>query len=108
MNRLIKLITALVVIGLSLAGCGNLFPPSQPNSSKIYLLASPLKATDRQTRSTRIFLGVGPLRLPGYLERREIVTRVGQSQLDVSQKDRWAEPLDENLSHVLAQNLSVL
>ena len=110
MNRVIKLITAMVVAGLSLAGCGSLLPPSQPNSSRIYLLASPLKTADRQSyaRSARLSLGVGPLRLPGYLDRREIVTRVGQSQLDVSQKDRWAEPLDENLTHVLVQNLSVL
>ena len=100
----------MVVAGLSLAGCGSLFPPPQPNSSGIYLLTSPLKTADRQdqSRSAQISLGVGPVRLPGYLDRREILTRVAQSRLDVSQNDRWAEPLDENLTHVLAQNLSVL
>ena len=34
--------------------------------------------------------------------------RVAQSRFDLSENDRWAEPLDENLTHVLAQNLSVL
>jgi len=110
MNRVIKLVAAIAVVGLSLAGCGSLFPPPQPNSSGIYLLTSPLKTADRQdqSRSAQISLGVGPVRLPGYLDRREILTRVAQSRLDVSQNDRWAEPLDENLAHVLAQNLSVL
>ena len=110
MKRVIRLITALALMGLSLAGCGSLLPKPQPNSSGIYLLASPLKAVDRQdqSRSIQISLGVGPVRLPGYLDRREILTRVSQSRLDVSQNDRWAEPLDENLAHVLAQNLSVL
>ena len=110
MKRVIRLITALALMGLSLAGCGSLLPKPQPNSSGIYLLSSPLKTADRQdqSRSAQISLGVGPVRLPGYLDRREILTRVSQSRLDVSQNDRWAEPLDENLAHVLAQNLSVL
>jgi uncharacterized protein len=109
-KRVIRLITALALMGLSLAGCGSLLPKPQPNSSGIYLLSSPLKTADRQdqSRSAQISLGVGPVRLPGYLDRREILTRVSQSRLDVSQNDRWAEPLDENLAHVLAQNLSVL
>ena len=34
--------------------------------------------------------------------------RVAQNRFDLSENDRWAEPLDENLTHVLAQNLSVL
>ena len=34
--------------------------------------------------------------------------RVARSRFDLSENDRWAEPLDENLTHVLAQNLSIL
>jgi hypothetical protein len=34
--------------------------------------------------------------------------RVAQNRFDLSENDRWAEPLDENLTRVLAQNLSVL
>jgi len=30
---------------------------------------------------------------------------VAQNRFDLSENDRWAEPLDENLTHVLAQNL---
>ena len=59
-------------------------------------------------RPGQISLGVGPVRLPGYLDRREIVTRVAQNRFDLSENDRWAEPLDENFTHVLAQDLSVL
>ena len=108
MKRVIRVTIALALMGLSLAGCGSLLPKPQPNSSGIYLLASPLKAVDRQGPSVQISLGVGPVHLPGYLDRREVLTRVAQSRLEVSQNDRWAEPLDENLTHVLAQNLSVL
>jgi uncharacterized protein len=34
--------------------------------------------------------------------------RVAPSRFDLSENDRWAEPLDENLTHVLTQNLSIL
>ena len=34
--------------------------------------------------------------------------RVAQNRFDLSENDRWAEPLDENLTRVLAKNLSVL
>jgi uncharacterized lipoprotein YmbA len=56
----------------------------------------------------RISLGIGPIKLPGYLDRQEIVTRAAQNRFDISEYDRWAEPLDENFARVLAQNLSAL
>jgi hypothetical protein len=109
-KRVIGATIALGLMGLWLAGCGSFLPKPTPSSSKIFVLFSPLKATERQDfdRTGQISLGVGPVRLPAYLYRREIVTRVAENRFDVSENDRWAEPLDENFTHVLAQNLSVL
>ena len=110
MKRVIKLTIALGLIGLSLAGCSSFLPKPKPEPSKIFVLFSSIEATERQDSdpSRQISLGVGPVRLPAYLDRREIVMRVARSRFDLSENDRWAEPLDENLTHVLAQNLSVL
>jgi uncharacterized lipoprotein YmbA len=110
MKPVIRVTIALGLMGLSLAGCGSLFPKPSPNPSRIFVLFSPLQAAERQDldRPGQISIGVGPVRLPGYLDRREIVTRVAQNRFDLSENDRWAEPLDENFTHVLAQNLSVL
>jgi uncharacterized protein len=36
------------------------------------------------------------------------VTRSAENRLDVSEYDRWAEPLDENFARVLSQNLAEL
>jgi uncharacterized lipoprotein YmbA len=56
----------------------------------------------------KMFLGIGPVKFPGYLDRQEIVVRSGQNRLEVSEIDRWAEPLQENFSRVLSENLALL
>jgi hypothetical protein len=53
-------------------------------------------------------IGLGPIHLPGYLDQHHIVTRISQNRFALSESDRWAEPLADNLAHVLAQNLSML
>ena len=58
--------------------------------------------------STAIAVGVGPIHLPAYLDRQELVSRVTANRLGVAENDRWAEPLGDNFGRILAQNLSVL
>jgi uncharacterized lipoprotein YmbA len=53
-------------------------------------------------------IGLGPVKLPAYLARTEIVTRSSPNRLDLAEKDRWAEPLDKNFVNVLSQNLTIL
>ncbi len=55
-----------------------------------------------------MFLGIGAIRFSAYLDREQIVTRTAQNRLDISENDRWAEPLEENFTRVLAQNLGML
>ena len=58
--------------------------------------------------SSGISLGVGPIKFPKYLNRPQLVTRANRYELDLNEFHKWAEPLETNFSHVLAQNLSVL
>lgn len=53
-------------------------------------------------------LGVGPVRLPGLLDRPQIVTRRGADEIDRAEFDRWAEPLTDTVPRVLAENLAAL
>ena len=55
-----------------------------------------------------MFLGIGPIKFPSYLDRQEIVVRSAQNRFEVSENDRWAEPLQENFSRVLSENLALL
>ena len=46
-------------------------------------------------------IGVGPVSLPTYLERSQIVTRSGDHTLAINDFNRWAGPLDEEILRVL-------
>jgi uncharacterized protein len=105
--RAILPLCAMVTLGaglLLIGGCA-----SQP--SRFYLLSA-LPSSETASPMTAIgqgpALGIGPVTLPKYLDRPQIVTRTGLYQLQLSEYDRWAESLETNFSRVLAENLSLL
>jgi uncharacterized lipoprotein YmbA len=51
---------------------------------------------------------VGPIKMPEYLNRPQIVTRLENGQLEVDESNRWAQPLAPNLHQVLADNIAAL
>jgi hypothetical protein len=51
---------------------------------------------------------VGPLRLPDYLDRPQIVTRSGRNEVHLAEFDRWAGSLDEDVTMVLVENIADL
>jgi uncharacterized lipoprotein YmbA len=53
-------------------------------------------------------LGVGPITVAPYLDRASLVTRVGPNQVEFSQIDRWAEPLEAHFTRIQAENLQLL
>jgi len=53
-------------------------------------------------------VGIGPLRLADYLDRPQIVTRGGGVQVNLAEFERWAEPLEDSVTRVVAQNVSHL
>jgi uncharacterized protein len=91
------------------AGCFSLDP--KPDASRFFALASLPRAGERSADAAGInplALGIGPIKFPGYLDRQQLVTRISQNRFAVAENDRWAEPLEENFSRVLSQNLSIL
>lgn len=55
-----------------------------------------------------VVYGLGPIKLPAYLDRNEIATRISPTEVRYSNLDRWAEQLPANVSAVLEQDLSSL
>jgi uncharacterized protein len=50
-------------------------------------------------------VGVGPIQMPRYLERLQIVTCDANDEVQISVDDRCAEPLENGIAQVLADNL---
>lgn len=96
-----------VIIGVSLAatlfaGC---FGP-RADETQFFILTS--EAAPESGAGGDITVGLGPITFPAYLNRPQVVTRLGPNQVDVSNHDRWAESLDGNFARSLAENLAAL
>ncbi len=91
------LCSILLLAGLS--ACGT----SQP--TKYYLLSASAPDTARASAQRELTIGVGPIILPPYLERREMVSRSSSNELNVAVFHQWAEPLGENVSRVVSQDI---
>jgi uncharacterized lipoprotein YmbA len=57
------------------------------------------------TGAKDIGIGIGPMIMPGYLDRIQIVTRTGTDQVDISVFHRWAEPLEDGMARILANEI---
>jgi uncharacterized protein len=110
MNRSVNAALQSAVIALLLAGCGTFSP--RPDPSRFFTLSSLPQVEQatlkNSTRPEKMFLGIGPIKFPSYLDRQEMVVRSAQNRFDVSETDRWAEPLQENFARVLSENLALL
>ena len=51
-------------------------------------------------------LGLGPIHLPTYLDRPQLVTAISAHQYNLDEHNRWAERLDDNIARTLTQSLS--
>ena len=55
-----------------------------------------------------LVIGLGPLTLPHYLDRPDIVTRAGANQMRLGDFSQWAEPLEPLLARIMAEDLYAL
>ncbi|HJU09376.1 MAG TPA: PqiC family protein [Candidatus Binataceae bacterium] len=85
-------------------GCSILAPV--PDRSRFYVLAAdPVAPSTASTSRNDLTIGVGPIRIPQYLERTGLATRVGETRVEYSSVDHWAEPLNECFPRVLSRDL---
>jgi len=74
-----------------------------------YVLSAlnPPSLSDTATAPKRL-IGLGPVTVPALLERKQLVTRIGDNSITSSEFHQWAAPLQEAITETLAQNLSAL
>ncbi len=90
----------ILICVLTIGGCGT------SEKTKFYILQPVVGPPLPASSAGEIVVGVGPVKLPEYLTRSQIVTRPGRNSLNLDEFNRWAEPLDQNFARVLAEDLA--
>ena len=98
-------IAAIFLLSLPLfCGCAS----KPPNYYVLHSLQSEAPDVKMPRAENDLTIGVGPIKIPEYLDRPQMATRSTPDSLQFAEFDKWAEPLDKNLASVLAENLSIL
>jgi len=97
---------ALLVPALLLGGC-----LGSSQRAKFYTLSTlpgEASASAGHPAGPGRTVGLGPILLPLYLDRPQIVTRVSPTEVEISEFHRWAAPVEGHVRDVLREDLAAL
>jgi hypothetical protein len=100
----VRTLAALSVAAVALAGCGI----TSESAPTYYYLLDPIDPAAEREAGGAVRLALEPVEIPGYLDRQALVTRGTSNELEVASFHQWAEPLNANITRVLAENLRLL
>jgi uncharacterized lipoprotein YmbA len=106
LRKKIMLLIAIICLP-ALTGCVNI-GKGTVDPTQFYLLSAP-GWEDRQDQAGQengLVIGVGPISIPGYLKRHQIVTRNTENEIQLANFQRWGEHLEDGIPRVIAQNIS--
>lgn len=103
MRRTVSITMLLVGLCLVLTGCGKNSP-----SSAYYILTSSSQMASQVQPLSDISVGVGPVIVPGHLDRSQIVTTTGQNSITIHEYQRWGDSFKTQVEETLAENISIL
>ncbi|HWK43307.1 MAG TPA: PqiC family protein [Stellaceae bacterium] len=102
MRPRLSLVSGVILLALTVAGCGS----SPPTSYFVLSTVPPAAVAASGMAGQRSTLAVGSVKLPQVLDRVQIVRRSGANTLDIDGANLWAEPLDELMRRILAEDLA--
>jgi len=85
------------VMAVVVLGCASSTP------SRFYTLSS--TSTPALVPQANCSVSVGPISLPSFVNRPQIVIRTGPNQVSIGEFDRWASPLKDDIGRVVVENL---
>ena len=103
LRRAAPLLLCLLCLAGALDGCRL---PKRSSPPRPWLLSPIAGAPDSD--GFAVALGLGPVEFPEYLNRREIIERIGPNELRANEFEVWGESLRTNFQDTLSYNLSVL
>jgi uncharacterized lipoprotein YmbA len=103
-----RLVALLVLAGLGpgTLGCVSLKRTPEARFFVLRSLAEPPAAPPAAASVSLV--GVLPVRVPGYVDRPQLVTWTAPGELRIDEFLRWAEPLDAGITRTVSDNLDAL
>jgi uncharacterized lipoprotein YmbA len=107
----IKFCLRLGAVCFALLICGCLSLPNSPSSpTPRFFMLSAMNETQvsKKIMTSGVIIGVGPVKIPEYLNRPQMVTRDKEGILKFDEFDRWGESLDIGLARLIREDLTVM
>jgi uncharacterized lipoprotein YmbA len=99
---IIRLLSVGFLLVFVVDGCAGSSP------TNLYTLSAvSAPAVETRPQSTPAVVAVGPVILPDYIDRPQIVTRKSAYQLELAAYDQWAAPLYDMLPRVLVEDVGL-
>jgi uncharacterized lipoprotein YmbA len=95
----------LTAVGL-LCACGSSPPTRFYTLSEIAPAATPGARAETSSPGNPVPVRVEPVAIPAELDRLELVHHTSPNQVQISDSDRWAAPLDEQIRRILSEDLA--
>lgn len=99
-------LSIFTVFLMVLVGCAGSSSPTRFYT--LNTLSKPEVKQEHASPDRDFVIGVGPIVLPDYLDRPQIVTRTGDNELKLDEFHRWAGELKNGITRVISENLSIL
>ncbi len=80
---------------------------NDPQPQQYYLLES-FTEIPHMTYNNSLNIDLELIDFPDHLDRLQIVTLNDKNQIDYSDNDRWAEPLQGNITRTIRENISLM
>ena len=103
-----RMVLLSVIFSLLLSGCASMIKSSP--DPRFYALEAggkkePVEKIDIPADT---IIGVGPINIPEYQNRPQIVTQNADNIITFAEFDRWGEPLDLAILRLISENLRVI
>jgi uncharacterized lipoprotein YmbA len=105
LNNLFIYVLTTIILCFWVASCSKTTP------SQFYTI-NPLSSieTNKKTApfANKIGIGINSVEIPDYLNRPQLVFRKNKNEVSISEFNRWAGSLKDNINNVMTENLAVL
>lgn len=96
-----------MILALALGGCIAISNSPTPRFYSLQAMDESY-AGEKFNIPSSVIIGIGPVKIPEYQNRPQIVTQDTNNMITFAQFDRWGEPLELALPRLISANLSVI